>query len=1065
MSAGGTPLRRLVGRLTERERLAAALDDARHGRSHVVQIVAEAGAGKTALARSLADLAADSATAVAWTRCISDTGAPPYHPWIQVLRSAMSRVDPELLLPHRPDALRWLSHLDPSLERSLDADAGEVPIESGLDPAQARFFLFDAVGAVLSASAENDPVLVVLDDIHNADAASVLLLRFVARALSDARLLIVTTGRRELPELAEHSDVMPLRGLLAGEIASLFKERTGVDPSSDDVEALYRATAGNPLFLEQIIATGSESVPEALGDMLRRRLARMPSDAATVLTACAVVGEGLPAVVVREVSGLDASAFVAAVDTAVTAGLLVDGEAVPHQFSHPLIREALYSSLEPSERRKWHLRAADALERLEFETDAGRRDVGRAHHRLEALPLGDPADAVKATLQTAAQAKRTMAFEDAAAVLRTCLNALDRIPADLALERGRLLVALAQVNSRGGQRDDARESARDAAASARHARSAVLLAEAALAMPRCAHFFQPDPELRDLVGEALHMLGPNDSSLRLRLLARLAQEFPTDSPEDLRRVADEACVTAARVSDPALTALAHKARQQALWVATDGQQERLLSATEMVALARKENDVELELDGHVWRMIVLLELGRIGEAELEMLAYRRLAEDIGHPFFLMFARSREATFALLHGRLADGERLAKEAHRLARECGSPEADAMVGTTLVELHFERRCDDRVALVVEHVRGVGMSSFISALGLARLGRLEEARAALRTGIDQDLAGGPAFQRLAALAAGARAAWMLDDGEAAGEVYEALGPYANVHVVLGGAVGYLGPATRYLGLCAAASGRGDAAVNHLESALKDCQSAAALPLVARISLELASVLASRASDGGSVRARTLADQALALGRTLGMDRLVEDSEELLNRLTTPPRHANSLRRQGEHWTLSAGGTIATLKHTRGLEQLTVLLSAPHQEISALDLLNGIATARPSPRHAILDDQAKAAYRRRLGELDEQLAAAAKAGDVRREKEADAEREALLLELRRAVGLGGRDRLLPSESERARVNVTRTVRHALDQIVEVAPEVGAHLLRSIRTGTYCSYRPPADEELHWSV
>lgn len=305
----------------------------------------------------------------------------------------------------------------------------------------------------------------------------------------------------------------------------------------------------------------------------------MPPDAATVLTACAVVGESFPAVVVREVSGLDARAFVAAVDTAVAAGLLVDGGGVPHQFSHPLIREALYTSLEPSERRSWHLRAAEALERLDFETDAGRRDVGRAHHRREALPLGDPADAVKATLQTAAQAKRAMAFEDAAAILRACLTALDRIPVDLPLERGRLFVALAQANSRGGRPGDAREGAREAAAAARHAQSPALLAEAALAMPRGAHLFQPDPELRNLVQEALQALGRNDSSERPRLLARLAQEFPTDSSQDLRRVADEAWATAARLQEPALTALAHHARQQALWTAADGHEERLVSAT------------------------------------------------------------------------------------------------------------------------------------------------------------------------------------------------------------------------------------------------------------------------------------------------------------------------------------------------------------------------------------------------------------------------------------------------------------------------------------------------------
>lgn len=1030
-----------------------------------MQIVGEAGVGKTTLARSLIEVATSSGTSVTWGRCIDDTGAPPYYPWIQVLRAAMRAGDAERLVRDRPYAARWLAQLDPSLAPVLGAGGAGFPVPSGLDAAQARFALFEAVAGVLASHAEVVPALVVLDDVHSADAASVLLLGFVARALSDERLLLVTTARRALDELADDSELVALGGLSESEVAEFFEMRTGVAPTPDGAGALHRATGGNPLFLEQVVGSDSVSTSVALMDMLRRRLTRMPAAVVAALTAFAVLEEGLPAAVVREVSGLQPASFVEATDMAVAAGLLFDpGHGGPYRFSHPLLREALATALEPTQLRKLHLLAAEALERLDLVTEVGRGDVSRAHHRRKALPLGDPIVAVEATLQAAAQAVQAMAFEDAVTTLTACLDALDRLPVEMAAERCRLLVALAQAHEGGGQRDEARKAAREAAAVARRLGSPGLLAAAVLGMPRGPHILQPDPELRELIQEALESLGTDDSPERVRLLARLAQEFPTDSPDDLRRVADEAAAIAVRLHAPVLRALAHKARQQALWGAVGAHDERLASASEMVALAREQGNIELELDGHMWRMIALLESGRIGEAELEMGVYRRLAEETRHPWFLMFARSRQAMFALLHGRFDEGEHLAREARDLATTCGSREGDAMFELALGELHFERRHDDALGKQVDRAQRIGMP-FVVAMGLAQLGRLDEARAALRAGVEHSLGGPRAFHWLAVLAAGARAAWALRDQNAAGQLYDAIASHGPGHVVIGGGVAYQGPKSRYLGLCAAASGRATVAVSHLQSALCACESAAALPLVARTSLELAQVLVSQGSGDDSGHARELAAKALALGRSIGMDRLVDETQELVSRLSTPAHPAASLRRRGDYWELDAGGMTVTLKHSQGLEQLARLLAAPNQDISALDLLIGTGSIAPASVTPVLDHKAKDNYRRRLRELDDELKAAALAGDARREEAADAERAALLRSLRRAVGIGGRDRPLGSDAERARVNVTRTLRHAVDQIVAVAPDLGGHLLRSVRTGGCCSYRPPPGEEQNWSL
>src|ERR1700692_4183166 len=199
----------------------------------------------------------------------------------------------------------------------------------------------------------------------------------------------------------------------------------------------------------------------------------------------------------------------------------------------------------------------------------------------------------------------------------------------------------------------------------------------------------------------------------------------------------------------------------------------------------------------------------------------------------------------------------------------------------------------------------------------------------------------------------------------------------------------------------------------------------------------------------------------------------------------------KEGEYWTVGYVGNAFRLKDTRGLGYLAHLLRHPAVEFHVLDLFGGIASQHEEdetsqsvqglPRGAddlekagihitglgdageMLDDQAKAAYRRRLAELYEELEAAKELGNVERAENAEKEIDALTRELSRAVGLGGRNRRAASASERARQTITKTIKSVLERIAQSDAALGDILSRCIKTGTFCSYQPDPDLAIGW--
>jgi predicted ATPase len=171
-------------------------------------------------------------------------------------------------------------------------------------------------------------------------------------------------------------------------------------------------------------------------------------------------------------------------------------------------------------------------------------------------------------------------------------------------------------------------------------------------------------------------------------------------------------------------------------------------------------------------------------------------------------------------------------------------------------------------------------------------------------------------------------------------------------------------------------------------------------------------------------------------------------------------TLRPEGGTWHVHYNGTDAHMPDLKGLWHLRELLTRPHRPVAALSLIGAasdepLATADTGP---MLDQEALRQYRRRLAELDDEIDAAALRGDRKRQAERSAEREALIEELKRATGLGGRPRRSGSPAEKARVNVTRTIRHAIGELASRTPDLAAHLEESIVTGVSCCYEPKVD-------
>jgi tetratricopeptide (TPR) repeat protein len=195
----------------------------------------------------------------------------------------------------------------------------------------------------------------------------------------------------------------------------------------------------------------------------------------------------------------------------------------------------------------------------------------------------------------------------------------------------------------------------------------------------------------------------------------------------------------------------------------------------------------------------------------------------------------------------------------------------------------------------------------------------------------------------------------------------------------------------------------------------------------------------------------------------RTILDRIEVAARATA---ETNVFRREGDYWSVVFEGRTVRVRDLKGMRYLAQLLTHPGREFHVLDLVAAETGQQMALGDAgvILDERAKSAYRRRLAEIEDDIEQARALADAEREAQSDAERDFLVRELARAVGMGGRDRRASSASERARSGVTRAVRQGIARVGEHHPPLGEHLHRAVRTGTYCAYVPDPGAPAAWT-
>jgi predicted ATPase/class 3 adenylate cyclase len=903
------PATAYVGRVPERERMAELWEQTREGSRRVALISGEAGVGKTRLSTHLAQLAHGEGATVLFGRCDEDLGVP-YQPWVQALAHLVKEAPQPVVDGHVERFGGDLARIVPTLGDRVP----ELPPPRQSDPETERYLMYAAVAGLLEGASEQEPLLVIFDDLHWADAPTLSLLRHVVTAGSSLRVMVVGTYRDSdlsrdhpltplLADLRREQGVerIKLTGLDAEDVFALMEAAAGQELNEDGrvlAEQITRETAGNPFFASEVLLHLTESgaiaqredgrwhivgdlaelgLPESVREVVGRRVERLGEDARTALSAAAVIGRDFEIELLVTVVDLSEARVLDLLEEAVAASLLT--ESVEHgghfTFTHGLVEHTLYEDLGSTRRARLHKCVGEALED-QCGDEPGERLGELAGHWAAAVVSADTTKAIHYARRAAERALAQLAPDEAARWCRKALELHDQAPGGDRSERCELLIGLGEAQRQVGDADY-RQTLLDAAALAQALGDADRLSRAVLANSR-GYFSQAgvvDAERVAALEAAAAVLTDRDSR-RAQVLALLADELhQSGDPARCMLLAAEAIEIARACEDPKTLALtlAH-ASMGISFPDTLAESERMIE--ELLELTETLDDPSMSLRAAATGLVIGLIHGDRASVESSLATARTLAAAVPEPVFAFQRLMAESCWALAQGELEQAEQWAVQMFESGTASGQPDAAAVFAAELFNARYgQGRTGELVEQLVRRARrpnSVSISRAWAALALIESGREDEAR---------ELAIAEDFQSV-------RWDWIwwltiflwadicsrLGADARANELYELLAPFAGLLAVSGTLVA--GSVAWALGVLATTLGRHEQAEGHFAAATELEEHFGAPLFLARTHVGWARALVARGQAEDLERAQHMLEQAEEVAGRLGGGLVTREAAE---------------------------------------------------------------------------------------------------------------------------------------------------------------------------------------------
>jgi transcriptional regulator with XRE-family HTH domain len=947
-----------VGREPELTWLERKLSAALDGEGQMVFISGDAGRGKTVLMAEFARRAiqADPDLVVFSGACSMLAGyGDPFLPLREVLAALTGELawfqHPEntrriwqalpntlqALVETAPDLLEGLVPGNPLLHRARELAPGgagwlvqlqaEVLRRRQADKAPAQDTVYGQFTSLLLQAARRQPLLIMLDDLHWSDEASLGSLFHLCRKLAQHRILVVGAYRPE--EFQEQTEKkQPAFEQLINETRRLYGEAVLDLASADQLQGkqfvdaylkslpnqfsqafsqtLYQQTGGHPLFTVEfvselqtrgILAQNTEgywyekqpldwvTLPARVEAVIAQHFSRLPPDLSEILAVASVEGEQFTVEVVARALGMPERKLVRrlAGELSRQHRLVVSrGELdlykrsiSAYAFRHVLFQVYAYSQLDPGERRRMHHEVAEALEELyqdEVEVIASQL----AWHYQEAH------QAEKAVISLHMAGNRTIrlgGFDQAIQLLRRGLALLADLPQTVENVRRKmdLSLSLGEAYHLFGQIDEASAIYLETAATAREWGLPQVVARAAVGYEDARWRFNlPVEQTRRLLEESIERLELFDPLLQVRLMIGLARvNMHSTAPEQFYQQSEQAIKMARELADPTTLydALYLKFRDRRPQLAA----ERIQAMDEMVALAEASGDISRQHQAINMRIFEHFGLGNMGAIQNELEAMRKLTARAYIPFSEYSYLIVLATLAFLKGEFEQAEEHTLQTRQIGHQLTVENVEGVFSVQMFSIRREQGRLKELAPLVKLFVAQHQQAEVWQPGLALiytdLEMREEAAGEFEILAVNDFAAIPQDALwLTCMAYLAEVCVYLRDAQRAGRLYHFLLPYAG-RLLLTGYFGVCyGAIDRYLGMLAGCQQHWEAAERHFLQALEINQNVQALPWLAHTQVAYASALLERAAPGDQAQARRLLTEARQTAHRLGMVYLAE-------------------------------------------------------------------------------------------------------------------------------------------------------------------------------------------------